>query len=206
MSYRFEEKLKVAASKIFQLKDWVNQNDGYELFPSRIINSVYFDNQSFSMYNESIEGVTPRKKIRLRTYNKDFFSNNKKNKEIKITSVEGRYKISNSINNVMSVLKSGIYDNSYGLCLPVLNVMYERSYYKVKNIRLTIDKKIIYRNYLNGKISQFSTFDNFNIVELKYNLNQKVDYLIKSFPFDRTRFSKYCRGIHFIRLNYCDEL
>ena len=206
MSFRIEEKLKVADSKIFQLRDWITKNMGVTLYPSRKINSIYFDNQDYTMYNHSIEGVLPRKKIRLRVYGKEFSPNKSINKEIKISSVEGKYKISELVQNPSKLLNFGIYDNNYGLCIPVLNVLYERSYYKIKNIRLTIDEKIIYRKIANRKISEPSTFDKYNIVELKCNSNKSISLLSNNFPFERTRFSKYTRGIEFTRLNYCNEL
>ena len=206
MSFRREEKLRVASGKIFQLKKWISQNKGYTIYPTRIINSVYFDNYNYSMYNESIEGVTPRKKIRLRSYDNNFAFDKKVNKEIKITSVEGRYKVSEPITNSKNLVKLAMHDSNYGICHPVLNVVYERSYYKINSARLTIDKKIIYRVVNNGRISKFSTTDNFDIVEIKYGLNQTVDDISKNFPFERTRFSKYCRGIEFTRLNYCNEI
>ena len=206
MSFRIEEKLKVADSKIFQLRDWITKNMGVTLYPSRTINSIYFDNQDYTMYNQSIEGVLPRKKIRLRVYGKEFSPNKSINKEIKISSVEGKYKISELVQNPSKLLNFGIYDNNYGLCIPVLNVLYERSYYKIKNIRLTIDEKIIYRKIANRKISEPSTFDKYNIVELKCNSKKSISLLSNNFPFERTRFSKYTRGIEFTRLNYCNEL
>jgi len=206
MSFRIEEKLKVAESKIFQLRDWITKNMGVTLYPTRTINSIYFDNQDYTMYNQSIEGVVPRKKIRLRVYGKEFSPNKSINKEIKISSVEGKYKISELVQNPSKLLNFGIYDNNYGLCIPVLNVSYERSYYKIKNIRLTIDEKIIYRKIANGKIFEPSTFDKYNIVELKCNSNKSISLLSNNFPFERTRFSKYTRGIEFTRLNYCNEL
>ena len=208
MSFRKEEKLKVATSKIFQLKKWINDNEGKELYPTRKINSIYFDNTNFSMYNQSIEGVVPRKKIRLRIYGNEFLLNKdeKINKEIKITSAEGRYKISKLVKNPLNILNLGIFDNDYGSCSPVINIIYQRSYYKIKDIRLTIDEKIIYKKIVDKKISKLSTFDNYNIVELKYTPSQSENIVLKNFPFERTRFSKYCRGIEFMRLNYCNEL
>ena len=208
MSFRREEKLKIASSKIFYLKKWIIENEGKKIFPTRKINSIYFDNLDYSMYNQSIEGVVPRKKIRLRMYDKEFFSNktNKVNKEIKITSVEGRYKISKPANNSLDLFNLGIFDHDYGLCLPIVNVIYQRSYYKVKNVRLTIDEKIIYKKIIGKKVSELSTFDNYNIVELKYTPNQTQNNVLKNFPFERVRFSKYCRGVEFVRLNYCNEL
>ena len=206
MSFRNEEKLRVAQSKIFYLKDWINKNSGNVLFPSRIVNSIYFDNQDFSMYHDSMEGVLPRKKIRLRNYQKNFVFDKNISKEIKISSVEGKYKISENAINPLKLMDNGIYDQNYGLCFPVLNISYKRSYYKIKNIRLTLDEKISYRRIVNNKISDLSTPDNHNIVELKFSSNKLINFVNQNFPFERARFSKYCRGIEFIRLNYCDDL
>jgi|TARA_B100001964_G_C14245858_1_gene607355 hypothetical protein len=206
MSFRCEEKLRISKSKIFELKNWISKNSGEVLFPSRIINSIYFDNQNFTMYHHSIEGVLPRKKIRLRNYKKEFKFFETANKEIKISSVEGRYKISEKINEPMQIINLGIYDLNYGICVPVLNVVYQRSYYRINNIRLTLDEKIIYKRVDKHKISELSTFDDYNVVELKFNSSKFYKTAIQEFPFERFRFSKYCRGIEFIRLNYCNEL
>ena len=158
------------------------------------------------MYNQSMEGVLPRKKIRLRTYGKNFDINKNINKEIKISSVEGKYKISELAKDPFKLLDFGIYDNSYGLCLPILNVSYERSYYKIENVRITVDEKIIYKKIVNKKISELSTSDNFSIVELKSQSFRLINQININFPFERIRFSKYCRGVEFTRLNYCNEL
>ena len=206
MSFRNEEKLRVASSKIFFLKNWINENLGIILFPTRIINSIYFDNQNFTMYHQSIEGVVPRKKIRLRNYDKEFIFAKNINKEIKISSVEGRYKILEKVKDPLELMNFGIYDQNYGLCLPVLNVTYKRSYYKIKNIRLTLDEKITYKKIVNREISKFSTFDNYNIAELKFNTEKSIGFVSQNFPFERARFSKYCRGIEFTKMNYCNEL
>ena len=48
------------------------------------------------MYNDSIEGLTPRKKIRVRNYPNT--QDNKMYLEIKISSVEGRFKTRKIIN------------------------------------------------------------------------------------------------------------
>ena len=115
MSFRIEQKLKIAKGKIFQLKSWIFRNKGIRLYPNRIINSIYFDNENYSMYNQSLDGTLPRKKIRLRIYEKDFTYDKNISKEIKISSVEGKYKISELVQNPSKLLNFGIYDNSYGL-------------------------------------------------------------------------------------------
>jgi|TARA_B110000438_G_C15615846_1_gene564291 hypothetical protein len=208
MSFRIEEKLKINKSKIFRFLKWIKENNGEKLYPSRIINSLYLDNNNYSMFDHSIEGVTPRKKIRIRTYdNKDFFFNKLKyQKELKITSVEGRYKTSNIHKRPINDIFNGLHDSDYGKCFPVLNVIYERDYYLVNNIRITIDKNIIYKQIVNKFISNMSTIDKFNVVELKYNQKSQANYFNNLFPFERSRYSKYCRGIEFIRSGYCTEL
>ena len=206
MSFRIEQKLKIAKGKIFQLKSWISKNKGIRLHPNRIINSIYFDNENYSMYNQSLDGTLPRKKIRLRIYEKDFTYDKNISKEIKSSSVEGKYKITELAKNPLKLIDLGIYDNNYGLCHPVLNVLYERSYYKIQDVRITVDERIIYKKVTNRKISKIYTSDDFDIVELKSNFPKSINQVNNNFPFEKVRFSKYCRGIEFTRLNYCNEL
>ena len=84
MTFRFEEKIKLDNKKIFFLKKWLNSNNARNIYPDREVYSIYFDNENFQTYNDSIEGVVPRKKIRLRTYN--FISENVNNFNLEINS------------------------------------------------------------------------------------------------------------------------
>ena len=206
MTFRTEKKVRINSSKIYDLTNWIDKNNGFQLHPNRVINSIYFDTGNYSMYSDSMEGVLPRKKIRLRNYNYKFIFDKDVKKEIKISSVEGRFKTSSIEKKPLIMMRLGYMDQDYGLCSPVINIVYERSYYKVKNIRLTLDQKIIYRRIYNGQISSFSTYDNSNVVELKFSSESLNNSVIKNFPFELSRFSKYCRGIEFIKNNYCNEL
>ena len=59
-----------------------------KLYKGRLVNSCYLDTYDLRMFSESDEGILPRKKIRFRWYeNEEIF-----NKEIKISSIEGRFK------------------------------------------------------------------------------------------------------------------
>ena len=206
MTFRTEKKVRINSSKVYDLTKWIDENDGFQLHPKRVINSIYFDTSNYSMYSDSMEGVLPRKKIRLRNYNYKFIFDKNVKKEIKISSVEGRFKTSSLEKNPLIMMKLGYLDHDYGICNPVINIVYERNYYKVKNIRLTLDQKIIYKRIYNGQISSFTTYDNANVVELKFNSESLINSVIKNFPFEISRFSKYCRGIEFIKSNYCNEL
>jgi len=209
VSFRKESKSTLNDGKLSILIKWIFQNNGRVLFPERIVNSVYFDNRNLNMYFESVEGVLPRKKIRLRLYKpEDYLKNflNDTNLEFKISSVEGRYKISKkNIHQDLKKIHYGINDKDYGLCKPVLNVTYLRTYYKIKDIRLTIDRKINYKKIKFSKILPYSIQDKLNVVELKYSNNKLDNKILDLFPFQFNRFSKYCRGIEFTQKKYCDE-
>ena len=84
MSFRIENKYKIQIHKLSNLYEWIYKNNGIKLFPKRNIISIYFDNSNLSLYNDAIEGIVPRKKIRLRTYNNSTNSHKNYNLEIKI--------------------------------------------------------------------------------------------------------------------------
>ena len=65
MSFRIEEKINIHKNNSIFLKNWLSENNAKVLFPPRIISSIYFDNDNFEMYHNSIEGVLPRKKSEL---------------------------------------------------------------------------------------------------------------------------------------------
>ena len=195
MSFRKEEKIIINNEKLFDLKNWLNKNNAIEIHNPRIVNSIYFDNKDFSMYHDSNEGTLPRKKIRLRCYNENFNFDGAVKKEIKISSFEGRFKESSSDKNSNKIFKLGVFDNIYGICDPILNVTYTRRYFLIKNIRITLDEKIFYKKISNKIISSFREIENLNVLELKSDMNTDANKLIMNFPFERQRFSKYCKGI-----------
>ena len=82
-------------------------------------------------------------------------------------------------------------DNIYGTCLPNLYVTYEREYAKINDVRISIDKNISYENFLTNQVYN----DSNSIVELKTSIRKNLDDLIKTFPFQKIRFSKYCFAV-----------
>ena len=92
-------------------------------------------------------------------------------------------------------MKTYIIKCSYNVCHPKLFVEYLREYYDTKICRLTIDTRINYIDYnkLNNK-----KLDPYVAVEIKAQINSNSDQLLKEFPFQRVRFSKYCRGFNFL--------
>ena len=130
MSFRIEKKIAIYKNNITNFRNYILEDNFSVTFPNREIFSIYFDTNDFQMFRDSVEGIVPRKKIRMRKYNdlnseEVFF-------EIKVSSVEGRYKTVNKINNHKKLLDLGYFDHNYGLCYPKIIVKYNRSYYKKK--------------------------------------------------------------------------
>ena len=191
MTFRIEEKLFIKNESIVDFKEFINTKSAKKNFNPRIIESVYFENSKLDMYRDSIEGLTPRKKIRIRHYptQKDakFYL------ETKVSSVEGRFKKKKliDIKKFENLKRIGIFDLQYGLCYPNLTIRYMREYLQIDDIRITIDNNITYKFYLN----EFIYKDLETIIEIKTSIKKNLDDLLKSFPFQKIRLSKYCNGI-----------
>ena len=191
MSFRIEDKLFFKPENILQFKNFLKNKSAEKLYDNRTIRSLYFDNINLDMYKDSVEGSVPRKKIRIRHYpgskDKNFYL------EIKTSSVEGRYKTRKIINKEDYDLykNRGIFDPTYGTCIPNFYVSYTREYIKIGDVRISIDEKISYENFLSNNVF----FDDKLIVELKTSIKKNLDELIKDFPFQKIRFSKYCFAV-----------
>lgn len=195
MFFRIEEKISLNISDYYKIIELIKKNYGYEIYSERKINSVYFDNKNYQMFSDSEEGILPRKKIRIRNYpetKESMFQLEKK-----ISSVEGRYKSSVKLNSQQNyeLLNHGIFDKEYGLCKKVIKISYTRKYFIFKNIRITIDKDILYES-INMK-SQYLDTDKI-ILELKAKQSQVKEIFNNEIPCERVRFSKYCTGINIL--------
>ena len=191
MSFRIEQKLYVNKENLLDFKEYLNKKSAKGIHVPRSIESLYFDNYEFDTYRDSVEGLVPRKKFRVRYYPKN--EDNKIYLEIKNSSVEGRFKKRKILNDneFEEKIKFGIFDNQYGLCYPKIYVKYNREYYLFKDVRISIDTNIQYRSY----DTNFTIRDDRVITELKTSINKNLDELTEDFPSHRIRFSKYCFGV-----------
>ena len=197
MSFRIEKKLFIKKENLLDFKNKLLSVGVQNLYKQRKVMSIYFDNFNKDIYNDSIEGLTPRKKIRVRSYpsnDDNFFL-----LENKISSIEGRFKTSKKISKEYfdHIKSNGFFDKEYGVCKPILNVGYDREYLIKDNVRITLDTNIFYNLYKNEKIKN----DQDIVVELKTSINENIDDLFEKFPFQEIRFSKYCNGIDLLNLN-----
>lgn len=194
MSFRKEKKFRLTVSDFYLMQSSLVSQGMSKIHETRIVNSLYFDTPSLDMFHESEEGVLPRKKIRIRWYNKnvDTFV------EKKVSSIEGRHK------TVLPLLNSGVatdllsktlFDQNYGRVTPSLLVSYERAYFKFKNKRITFDCKITYNNPRLSTRSKFN--DEERVMEIKVGIDYSDDLIDRMFPYPTSRFSKYSRGLLF---------
>jgi len=198
MSFRIEDKIPLAKYDKFLLHGNLINKGMVKLYPDRFIHSIYFDNNHFEMYKDSIEGSLPRKKVRIRNYDKT----QKYNFEIKISSVEGRYKktLPLSHNQYINKLTTGYLDFHYGLVKPIIKISYKRMYYQYKSLRITFDSEIKFFKYTD--LSSYFASDK-NVMEIKSpDLNQKsiIDILI---PFEKKRYSKYTEAVEYLNMINC---
>ena len=191
MSYRIEEKLSIDSNSILEFKNYLNSKTAKQIYQPRKIESLYFENNKHEMYNDSLEGLTPRKKIRVRNYPDS--EDSKLYLEVKVSSVEGRFKTRTIIDEgkFNYLKKTGILDSQYGLCKPYLYVAYKRQYFKINDVRISIDNNIVYKLYSHGIFQN----DLNSIVEIKTSIKKDLDKLIEEFPFQKKRFSKYCNAV-----------
>ncbi len=188
-----------------KISNFIVQNNFNIHHPSRLINSFYFDND-FKDHEHSIEGITPRKKIRIRAYG---YSKNFKldacNLEKKITFSNGKFKIikkwnklkkNDSLMNVkMLTHKNQILKK---ILIPTICVTYLRDYYvNLKGVRCTIDKDIKYSFFKmyedNIEIKNIINIERRKVFEIKNKKNTEL--LLEKIDLHWQRFSKYSNGI-----------
>ena len=180
-------------------------------YPSRKVNSIYFDTSSHKDIWENINGFGDRKKIRVRWYdmikNSEVFIEKKRKINFitqKTVKKIDTFKNFKDLNNYLfsedfhnNFLRNKFKDNLERS----IYVQYVRSYYELPNkkLRLTIDKDI---KIMNSKINDFFQQDEI-ILELKYDVkysNYVNDLIFKYGLNNRNRkFSKYVNS--FVQLN-----
>lgn len=191
---RIEEKLEVARADYPKVIAWLRMNRFSVLHPMRTVNSIYFDNHQMQMLFDAQEGITPRRKLRIRYYGqKNLDSIERISLETKESSASGRSKSINTIVNAKEALSMGIYDRKYGLCNPVVKISYVREYFKYKDWRVTVDRDITYERLDNSHL-RISAIDPSFVLEIKTSTDQDKNLLRNFFSFPRSKFSKYERA------------
>ncbi len=200
MSFRLEKKFTLDTRKYDEFIRYINTIEAKKIYNSRKVFSTYFENDFFSSFKQSEEGVVPRKKIRIRSYNTNDHSLVSK-LEIKISAEDSRFKKVERIKSkhqIEKLLNRGFIDRNYGLCKPLLNVSYEREYYQITDHRITIDKNISYCNFKKKK-KIFK--EPLSIIEFKSDTTKDINLYDNILTSPISRFSKYCRGMNKVFFN-----
>ncbi|MDC1046710.1 VTC domain-containing protein [Candidatus Pseudothioglobus singularis] len=181
-----------------ELKTYLDNLKAFHSFPSRNVNSIYFDTPDLDFFIDSEEGTVPRKKIRYRWYDSREISQNGAI-EIKKTNATLREKDSIKITNLDFDKITKISENIYGISLtPVVKVSYRRDYFlDIKGNRYTLDYNIEYFSLFDSKLQKIKSksFEKYSILEVKTELDVDQDLLVTDFGDRRVRHSKYCEAI-----------
>ena len=148
------------------------------------------------MYTDSLEGVIPRKKIRIRSYDqvKNFY------KEEKLTTQEGEFKDTKKINFLENHII--LTDKDYGVCNKILTIIYKRQYFLKENIRVTIDTDIKYQKMNSDMLFRDDQKLNNCVIEFKTSKIDDFNNIKDKIPLDEIRFSKYSNGIECLKNNF----
>ena len=182
-------------------------------YPQRQVNSIYYDTFDFESLEESIEGGSQRKKVRLRWYG-NIKDDTKATLEIKMKrghlSWKKIYRNSHNIKpqskQWRNFIETASNESSFNciLCnlVPQSIVSYQRSYFASFDgkIRITIDHDLktyiqnntFVRNFDYGKSHKDVLVLEIKIAEKNQPLLRKI---LEEFPFSPKRFSKYCESM-----------
>ena len=191
---RIEQKLAIPLIDYVYLVRWLSSQGASLLYPSRRVSSTYFDTPQLSMLNDTVEGIVPRRKVRVRCYGIHGPQCESRHQlETKLTTESGRKKKISAVQSVHQAERDGLMDDQYGWLSAVISITYEREYFAVSGIRMTVDRNIRYQAF--QTCSRAWSGDEQMAVEVKAPSTTSLDWLNNEFPFPRIHFSKYERGM-----------
>ena len=191
------QELKFPGKSTFNFRITLNEWGMKPSFPDRKVFSIYFDSVNLDLFRISEEGLTPRRKIRLRWYDKPKNIVNS-TLEIKTTKEHERTKDKfNTGSTDPESLQKFIRSLTTLNLIPICQVQYDRAYLENRDgARATIDSRICYSRVTNQfKIIEPFFFDSYNILELKTTNPTLSQTLAGENHLPIERFSKYCRSI-----------
>jgi len=213
--YRYEIKFVLDNAKLSDAMQWLyNETTAIKTYDNRLVNSIYFDDVSFSSVRDNLAGIDKRNKLRLRWYgdatkhSTPIFEVKTKNGRLGCKTTYSISSIKNSltelsIDNIASktikdlLLNNVVFDEHL---VPTLQVNYEREYYETHDgIRITIDQDVQFSDtQLHTILNENTAFPYpFKVMEIKFEPGMKdsVAKLIRSLHITPKRHSKYLIGL-----------
>ena len=214
---RYERKYLLEEKKLFIVSNHLKNLGFFREYPTRDVNSIYYDTMNFELFNSSEAGYASRTKIRIRWYD----NSDKQHLEYKIKEAElGKKNYENDIVNSDNIKQINIIDKSYSKIInrnipkvinyiyyPNLAVSYRRDYLISSDhlTRLTFDYDIQFAKILNYgnqyKINCWKPAEN-SVLEIKYDENTSNEFFLSNLAdqlnLNLSRFSKYCQAVHYL--------
>lgn len=210
---RYERKYDFSSGYENLIKCFLLSKSFKEIYEIRTVNSLYYDDFKYSLYYESVNGISNREKIRARFYNSGKASFNLERK-IKVDELNTKKIETNYTKNLIPFV--GLKFNGDlklpkkvgKIYFPKVFISYIRRYFLSpdKKVRITIDQKIdchkvkVMRNSIEiGNKRQIKH----GILEIKYaqkdNLNENfTNQLTNNFNLILCRSSKYCQSVEIL--------
>ena len=172
-------------------------------FPSRFINSIYFDSSDLGSFQQNQNGISERVKYRIRWYGEDIHDVRNPQLEIKIRSNQfGKKEIVHlpdfKLNDAVAIerITKEYIPNEL---MPKVITRYQRQYYVTHNqiLRATIDGGVRYFGFDGYRYKANPTLDEAIILELKCEKDH-VAFLAEAaqlIPFRIRKNSKYVNGV-----------
>jgi hypothetical protein len=218
LSPRYELKQAYSDLLLPELQSWVRMHPaGFRTtYPSRQVNSFYFDTPDLDTFNDHLEGVPVRRKLRYRWYGPDLSTGQNGHIEVKNKSELAGWKLIEKLSDsydfehsswgaVMDQMRSsatGLFRELLAVSRPVLLIVYNRSYYESADglIRLTIDSNLqAFDQYLKSapNIKFHQVNDGQIVLELKSEVNQLsiLSDVLSHFPIRANRYSKFVNNL-----------
>lgn len=188
----------------------------FEEFPPRYVNNIYFDSLGFQSFADNVDGISNRKKVRIRWYGEQFGHIERPVLEHKIKKnllgTKRSYVLppfelgpefggDSAIRLVEEADVPEIVKEEMRGLVPTLLNRYFRKYFRSADgkYRLTLDVDMTYRkaSRLNAFIAAPLKAEEAIIVEMKYSREEDelAPEISNSFPFRMTKNSKYVNGI-----------
>jgi len=213
---RFEKKFIISRNIFNIVNSFLLTNLFATSFPDRQITSVYYDDKDFGLFHESLEGISNRKKLRIRFYDDNINDAVIENKiKIAETGYKKIYKLKNNISTERLVdfeynsdhekkINLSIPYLIEDLYMPVLLVNYKRYYFENnEGIRVTLDLDIRFSRLFKDQSPNLSPYYvpfDFGVIEIKYNNKNSyepkiISLLSSEFNLIQTSCSKYTLGL-----------
>lgn len=213
---RYEIKYPMDRAQALAFNEWyVDSGHGFwSKYPPRQVNTIYFDSPDLDSYCDNLDGISRRRKLRLRWYGEDLYPINAIFEiKAKVHSVGEKFSVdvnfpaqqeanwSALLNRLEADLPDSLKPFRGLLHFPQVLNSYDRGYYEDSHgTRLTIDTKLEACSI--GKLTALRSREMlriplYSIAEFKFPIQEKprVDALLKGLPVRPSKFSKYVASI-----------